>query len=90
MPGHKSISTRSVWGGGKGEEIRGEKEKKVGCGVPSKASAGRKLSAALGEGRLAEDSSQNRLPCRPFSRADLCRLEGSRPGERLPLEALCT
>lgn len=32
MPGHKSISTRSVWGGGKGEEIRGEKERKVGCG----------------------------------------------------------
>ena len=52
-------------------------------GMPSKASAGRKLSAALGEERLAEDSSQNRQPHRPFPRADLGRLEGSHvdPGE---------
>lgn len=53
-------------------------------------SAGRKLHAALGEERLAEDSSQNRQPHRPFPRADLGRLEGSRPGKSLPLEALCT
>ena len=39
--------------------------KKVGYGVPSKASAGRKLSAALGEGRQAE------IPLKTGSLADL-------------------
>lgn len=58
------------WREGGDNKRRGEEggmwfTKKVGCGVPSKASAGRKLSAALGEGRQAE------IPLKTGSLADL-------------------
>lgn len=32
VPGHKSISTGSLWGGREREGIRGGEERKVGCG----------------------------------------------------------
>ena len=32
VPGHKSISTGSLWGGREREGIRGREERKVGCG----------------------------------------------------------
>ena len=32
VPGRKSISTGSVWGGREREGIRGGEERKVGCG----------------------------------------------------------
>lgn len=58
------------WREGGDNKRRGEEggmwfTKKVGYGVPSKASAGRKLSAALGEGRQAE------IPLKTGSLADL-------------------
>ena len=94
MPGHKSISTRCVWGGGKAEIIR-EEERKVGCGSQRRWGMGCLPKHQLEEnsvlpwereGRLKFLSKQAAL--QTFPRADLCRLEGSCPGERLPLEAL--
>ena len=94
MPGHKSISTRCVWGGGTAEIIR-EEERTVGCGSQRRWGIGCLPRHQLEEnsvlpwereGRLKFLSKQAAL--QTFPRADLCRLEGSCPRERLPLEAL--